>query len=583
MATTDPHLDSVCIIGAGFAGLITAHTLLRDGFTNVVILTRDKSVGGVWQSERVYPGLQINSLIGELSFSSLEMPQTKTLGDRMTGYDMNVYLETFAARYLDGKIRFETEVVNIQRDVSEEGWLIDVTDKRTDKSEILTFRRLVLCTGGCNTPAVPESLSPSAAAQAGFKGPVFHSMYFRSRLDDVLAAVRPIGPDGRDAADSIVIVGGGKSGQDIAAYLANEGRKVTVVCERIDCYLASSKYVPSFLRKSSRVFSVMSPHITLRSHLERFLHTTWLGSKIVHAFWNLIKGSAFMAVGVAKDSPLRRINSPFWTIHVSDEGVPSENRFHMLANTGKIDLAIPARVETYGGDGKTLILKDGSVLRADAVILATGYSSSWNSIFDKETSATVGLERRAPTSRAAKYHWDYTSLAYPPPAHPDAMKWITPIYRGIVPAKNIALRDLAINGAVYSGNYGMVCEVSAHWISSYFLGDKMRIPETAEKALEATERQAAWIRQRYPDTLPWVNESYTSSVSLPTWPQTVDDLLEDLELPSMRSGGNWLTWWSKPVNMKEISMLKEERDTRRHLEGPRQRPHVVALFHRKPA
>lgn len=58
--STDPRDESIGIIGAGAAGLITAQTLLRDGFKNVQLLTRDKSVGGVWAAERVYPGLLIN-------------------------------------------------------------------------------------------------------------------------------------------------------------------------------------------------------------------------------------------------------------------------------------------------------------------------------------------------------------------------------------------------------------------------------------------------------------------------------------------------------------------------------------------
>lgn len=52
--------EPVGIIGAGAAGLINAHVLLQDGFTNVQVITRDPTVGGVWSRERVYPGLHIN-------------------------------------------------------------------------------------------------------------------------------------------------------------------------------------------------------------------------------------------------------------------------------------------------------------------------------------------------------------------------------------------------------------------------------------------------------------------------------------------------------------------------------------------
>ena len=48
-----------------------------------------------------------------------------------------------------------------------------------------------------------------------------------------------------------------------------------------------------------------------------------------------------------------------------------------------------------------------------------------------------------------------------------------------------------------------------------------------------------------------------------SWSQHVDDLLEDMGLPVMRSGGNVLTWPFKVVELSEIQNLKEERDARR--------------------
>ena len=51
---------SVGIIGAGVAGLINAYVLLQDGFSDVTLISRDKSVGGTWARARIYPGLHIN-------------------------------------------------------------------------------------------------------------------------------------------------------------------------------------------------------------------------------------------------------------------------------------------------------------------------------------------------------------------------------------------------------------------------------------------------------------------------------------------------------------------------------------------
>ncbi len=63
MAHVDPRVQSVCIIGSGAAGLITAHTLIQDGFSDVQIITRDRTPGGVWSEERVYPGLTLNKYV----------------------------------------------------------------------------------------------------------------------------------------------------------------------------------------------------------------------------------------------------------------------------------------------------------------------------------------------------------------------------------------------------------------------------------------------------------------------------------------------------------------------------------------
>ena len=45
-----------------------------------------------------------------------------------------------------------------------------------------------------------------------------------------------------------------------------------------------------------------------------------------------------------------------------------------------------------------------------------------------------------------------------------------------------------------------------------------------------------------------------------SWPQFVDDLLEDMGVRAMRSGGNWLNWPFKVIDLDEISTLKAERD-----------------------
>lgn len=95
----------------------------------------------------------------------------------------------------------------------------------------------------------------------------------------------------------------------------------------------------------------------------------------------------FNALNISRDSPLRRTHSLFWSTRTNDEGVPREGRFHALAISGKISLVAPARVARFGDDGHSVVLEDGRVLPSAAIILATGYESTWRPIFDGERVA----------------------------------------------------------------------------------------------------------------------------------------------------------------------------------------------------
>ena len=69
-------------------------------------------------------------------------------GGRLSGDDVQQYLEDFAERFLKGKIRFETEVLNVHRRDNGRGWKVLVRDRRTGGSEKVSyFSRIVLCTG----------------------------------------------------------------------------------------------------------------------------------------------------------------------------------------------------------------------------------------------------------------------------------------------------------------------------------------------------------------------------------------------------------------------------------------------------
>lgn len=553
--TEDVRSQPLCIVGSGSAGLITAYTLLQDGFTDVQVLSRDAGPGGVWAQERVYEGLYINNVHGEYCFSPLGMPPTDPNGPNLSGFDMCAYMTRFADKFLKGRITYSSDVSRIRRGVNGEGWELDVHDKTAGTQRVVKCARVVLCSGGCHVPLIPDYLAPARATAAGFQGRVFHTTRFRHELDDLKSA-------GLSSLGRVLIVGGGKSAQDTSSYLVRQGVPVTLVFETADAFISSAIPLPEFIRKS-RFLSMLSPHIHLRTALERFLHTTWLGSKITHAIWNAIGASSFSAQGYPADSPMRKAHSLFWSIRTNDDGPPRPDHFHSLLNAGKIKVITPNRVAGYYAHGA--VLADGSEVEADTIILATGFSSSWKELFDDETAENLGINRHPPDPAAnfEKEWQEYRSLENPPPMHAASEQHASSIYRGIVPAKNLFNRDFAINGAVLTTNNGYSFEVISHWISSYFLGDPLRLPSSTEEALALTERNSAWLRKRFPDMLLWINESYSSNLAFWTWPQAVDDFLEDMGLPIFRSGGNCVTWPFKVVKVKEIANLREERNALR--------------------
>jgi hypothetical protein len=74
---------------------------------------------------------------------------------------------------------------------------------------------------------------------------------------------------------------------------------------------------------------------------------------------------------------------------VNDEGSGRTNGFYDLVNKGKINLIAPARVVSFGTDRKSIVLNDGRIVKADAVVLATGFRSSWNGIFDRTLTVPI--------------------------------------------------------------------------------------------------------------------------------------------------------------------------------------------------
>jgi dimethylaniline monooxygenase (N-oxide forming) len=116
----------------------------------------------------------------------------------------------------------------------------------------------------------------------------------------------------------------------------------------------------------------------------------------------LIIASQMKSYHIPEDHPLRLTRSMFWEGRTNDEGVRRDDSFHSLVLKGKINVKGGVRVvgwrsqdpveDVPGRDSKLrtktdtdeayLLLSDGDKLYPGAVVLCTGYTSSWDAVFD---------------------------------------------------------------------------------------------------------------------------------------------------------------------------------------------------------
>src|SRR5688500_17094424 len=107
-SATEASMRRAGIIGAGLSGLVTAKTLLEEGF-DVTVFEKDEEVGGVWARSRRYPGLHTQNPRDTYAFSDFPMP--RSYPEFPSGEQVQAYLAAYADRFgVTEHVRFTTRV-----------------------------------------------------------------------------------------------------------------------------------------------------------------------------------------------------------------------------------------------------------------------------------------------------------------------------------------------------------------------------------------------------------------------------------------------------------------------------------------
>lgn len=348
---TDTPLP-VAIIGAGPSGLATAAELGRRG-VRATILESSAHLAAGWRYQydhlRLHTARELSNLPG--------MPIPRSYGRWVARDDMVRYLEEYAYRNeLD--IRLNTPVEHVRR--SGRGgsdWQLDTPER------ILTASAVVIATGRNHTPHLPDW--PGAET---FPGSLVHSARYQN----------PAPYEGR----SVLVVGAGNSGAEIAVALAHHG--------------------------ASRVWwSVRTPPNIIPPAADRWQRMGILVDKLPTPAADLLTTTFERAcLPDLTDHGLPRASEGLYTRARRDELNPVHDR-GLVEAIRRNEVQPVTSVASI--DGPRVRLTDRSRIRPDSIITATGYDTDLEKLLGP---APLLDPRGLPTVRGSRNSPDAPNLYF---------------------------------------------------------------------------------------------------------------------------------------------------------------------------
>ncbi len=430
---------SVCIIGAGVAGLVSAKVLKHDGF-DVTVFEKDSAIGGVWAKSRAYPGLRSNNPKEAYAFSDFDYPESAD--DFPTAGQIRDYLESYAGHFgLKSHIRLETEVLSVSRQNSDSndshpGFRVKVRQQGDPgETEVRDFDFVVICNGVFSEPYVPD-----IDGRERFEGTVLHSSQF----------TEPEMVEGKKVA----VVGAGKSALDCAAAAADHAESSTLLFRKphwmIPRYFGKTRVDDLlFNRFSEKIFPAYH-NATILQKMFRALASPliWLWRKSVSI---IVRRQSGMPGHMVPEVPV--------ISGIENNGIGDEF-YRVLQNNGRAATR-RGRIISFSDNNK-LLLDTGEELDADIVIFATGW---------KQDVTFLGDELRREIRRDGWFQ----------------------LYRHILPPEEPRMGFI---GYASSGNAPLTSEISAHWLSQHFRGE-LTLPDQDEMKQEISKVRR-WTQKVFP-------------------------------------------------------------------------------------
>ncbi|KAJ5787857.1 hypothetical protein N7457_002847 [Penicillium paradoxum] len=472
------------VVGAGWAGLSAVKTYREvNPEHNVLLLEAADSIGGVWAKQRLYKGLKSNNMLGTYEYSDFPMDEATfgvKPGEHIPGHVIHQYLTAYAQHFgFTECIRLDHRVESARHNPNGT-WQLSVSHGGDTKT--IGSKKMIVATG-----TTSQAYLPTFEGQESFGAPLFHCRDLLQYQDAVL-----------QPGERATVFGGTKSGWDAAYACGAAGMKVDWIIRESGhgpAWMAPPYVTPlkKWLEKlvTTRFLTWFSACIwgpaDGYSGIRGLLHGTWLGRKIVDAFWALLANDVIQLNAYDKHPETKKLKpwvNPFWIASsLSILNYPTD--FFDLVKDGTIKVYI-ADLERLSDHA--VHLSSGEKLPSSALICSTGWRCIPNLKFlpegiDRELglpwsadpinektvkAADEEILRRFPRLRDQPC----PNPRFQPLSAQSEAAVLHPfrLAKFMVPLSLVHERSLAFVGITMSISTTLIAQTQALWISAYFGG-----------------------------------------------------------------------------------------------------------------
>jgi dimethylaniline monooxygenase (N-oxide forming) / hypotaurine monooxygenase len=338
----------VCIIGAGWAGLLACKYALQHSLS-VIVLEKREHLGGVWnytEDPDIFTVMESTITSSSATVTeAADFPFDPSLGYFIHRRDVHRYLEAYAERFLlHPHILYRQSVHHVAK---HDGiWSVESQD-HTCRS-----RNLIVCAGPNHgrREDLPELANLTASRQH-------------------IGEIKSIAPDAYGAGDHVLVYGGGESASDVIELLCKTPARITWAIPNGQHFFRKSTY---FSRPAMGAYHLTDSPLDEASS-KCIQHIVSFGSLTASKpgmRWLCLLGSTGSPLSYEGHGiPEWKKNVPFMHAVVNKNGHVIE-----FVRTGRVT----ARGRILSSDRDVVHYEDGTSARISHAILCTGYDTRFD-------------------------------------------------------------------------------------------------------------------------------------------------------------------------------------------------------------